>query len=744
MSNWTSGSGVPSHLLADGLVRLHPVARVAFLLAMQRSSLAAWRRATMTVCGFVLVAASGLVLSLWSAASIRQDIAHDRWPVVAAAGEAGTRMLDYGPVVGGRQFPLFWVEPLAADAPVPPGLRRLPEPGTIVLSPALNEALGPDVVGRFGLESASVDGRPELIDPTGLAGPDEFIAYARPPSGRTLEPAPRSVEVSAFGATRPMTPLGLGYGPDSPASVLLGGLALLSVPALYLVWVSVGSGAHSRDARLATLFEIGASRGTRRAIVFLEAVIQSIVGVVLGAGVWYGVLTRLPGIPVAGLPYFRGDLDVALPWIVGVATIALVVIGLLAVVQSSTGRVGARASGRRRIPRRLATVMRVGALCLVVVLVALAQTRSYPESAQYWQLAVIIAVCTQPLTLPLYIDLLGRWVRRRDNATTWLAGRRMVHSPARLARPAFALAGLVLVGVIGISIAAVRSAASTASAASDPAVISLNWVDATVGDVGSLRRALPGAAVLSLVELPDGRAQLSVPSCADVLALLSESSCDGAIPDSIGERLNAQMARMIGFAPTVTVDPSVEVDGHAPVDDVIIMGSAAESGEELYVRVLPIANRVLGVTNLSGGRFLQFTEDARRAGAAAAFAAAIVFLSALVLLGDRSILLASENEALDVLGLAPKEQRRITFLEIALPALASIAAGGTVGTLFALTGQDLDTKPETLFLWIPIVSVIAVVVLLALSVAFCVARIQPSEPVRRALSRRSPTAPTQS
>lgn len=706
--------------------------RVARFLAGQRSSLGTWRRIVVNVSGCLLIVATGLVISLASAADCRQGVAHDRWPVPAARGEGQVRVLEFGPVVKGRQFPIYWIEPLSDDAPLPPGLERYPEPGTVALSPALHNDLGPDVTSTFGLQPAADGVGPMLIDASGLTSPREYIAYARPAEDHDLN-THRTVEIAGFGAESRLTPVGAGYEPDSPLSILVGGLALIVVPASYLLWVAVGSGSQMRDERLSTLFEIGASRRTRHAIIFVEAVLQAVVGVAAGVAAWEFGLSRLGGIPAAGLAFFEGDLQVPWTWTVATAAGTLAATGILAVAQSSLGR-NRRTPPRRSLTRRLGlrTMLPIRVLLVLAVVgfVGLARSSAYPRSSQYWQLALVLAICSQPLVLPLYVETLGRWARTRTHPTTWLAGQRMVRSPVNLARPAFALAGLVLVMTVGTAAAAVAWSTQDSNPTSDPAQLVLGWVDPEVGDVDKLRAALPSSAVIAVGSDSAGTSRLWVSDCTDLLPVAQESTCDGAIPASVTERIR-EATRQTGVGGSIRVDANHQPGSTGPVSAVLILGPAGETGEDLYRQVLPVAHSLLGPSNLSGGRFLQLSENSKRAAGGVAVAGGVFLLGALILLGDRSLMLARENEVLDVLGVQPDDQRRVSFLEVALPGLVSTVAGGGLGLMFVWAGADLDTKPQTVYLWLPILLEVLFVGALTVVVAFWIAHIRPARAFNR-------------
>lgn len=705
-----------------GLVRTS--ARVARFLAGQRTGLARWRRGTVTVAGLLLALAVGLAISLASAASLRQEVFRSRQPIVEPGPGPRLRMLEYGPVVEGRQLPIYWVDAAASDAPVPPGLDRLPAPGTVVVSPGLARLGGADLEAELGLPLAVADGEPVLIGASGLAGSEELLAYARPPEGRRID-SERTVDVRGFGRAAPSTPIGAGYEPDGPTGLALGAVALGVVPALYLLWVAVGAGVGPRDARLRILHDLGASRRALGLTAFLEGLLQAAPGVVIGSALWALVVARGAGVPRAGIGFFAGDLRVGWPWAIAVAVSGALVAGTMAAVQA-TGRwhpVPERSAPTRAVST-IGRRLRIGALVVVVGLLVASHLSRYPSSSQYWYLAFLVAVVAQPLALPVCVEAVGRRVARRPDPLWWLAGARLAHSPGRLSRPAFALVGLVFVGAVGTAAAAVVWTGNAAPGA-DPPVVSLGWNDPRPDDVASLRRALPEATVLTVRTDPDGATTLIVPTCADLVALVAAPSCDRRALVRAEQRLDDVTAGgPIGGS--LLVGPDASGPAGEPASEVVIVGPEGRTGRQLYADALPVAHRELGMANLNGGRFLQFSETSRRAGAGVAVAATVLLLSALVLMGDRSLLLAREDDALALVGASAADQRRVRYLQVAVPAVVATITGGLMAVAFVWVGAEVDTKPETVFLWLPILVEVGVVAALALALAVVVSRVRPA------------------
>jgi hypothetical protein len=228
--------------------------------------------------------------------------------------------------------------------------------------------------------------------------------------------------------------------------------------------------------------------------------------------------------------------------------------------------------------------------------------------------------------------------------------------------------------------------------------------------------------VLTVHTDPGGGTVLGAPSCDDVAALVAGRPCDRAGLRDAQQRL-ADVTQGGPIGGDLVLRP--DSDAGAAASEVVIVGPEDQSGRQLYAEALPVAHRLLGMSNLNGGRFLQLSETSRRAGAGVAVAATVLLLSALVLMGDRSLLLAREDDALELLGAPASDRRRLRFLQIAVPGLVATATGGLLALAFVWVGAEVDTKPETVFLWLPIVVEVGVVAALALALAAVVSRITP-------------------
>ncbi|WP_017609341.1 FtsX-like permease family protein [Nocardiopsis xinjiangensis] len=169
-----------------------------------------------------------------------------------------------------------WViEPEGDQAPLPPGIADFPEPGEMVVSPALAERLADpdnDLLQRR-LDHPVVG----QIEEEGLSGPHELVYYLGQ-EGMEADGA-GTVRMDAFGGGEP-------YRPDTPVILLLGlvGTVVMLIPVVVFLSAAVRFGGQARDRRLAAVRLMGADRAATRRIAAGETVAGVLLGMLIGAG----------------------------------------------------------------------------------------------------------------------------------------------------------------------------------------------------------------------------------------------------------------------------------------------------------------------------------------------------------------------------------------------------------------------------------------------------------------------------
>lgn len=398
---------------------------------------------------FFLMAAGGslgvcclaLVLTVPQILDAHDGRAAARQPQTTSARPAGsTLLLQRTDPYGSKAFTRVFVAKGIKNADnAPPGLKELPAPGEVFVSPRVHDLLRDRPAVR-GLLPGHEKG---LIGATGLAHPDELFAYIGTTRGKIA------------GEGRALKGWGYSYTPFpavEPSTLTyirfaLGSLVLL--PLGIFLSVCARLSAASRNRRLASLRLLGLStKGTQR-VNAAETVMAALLGAVLGLGEYWvlnQVMTRT-GLP--SLRWYPADGELS------ATTVAVCLIGspLLAWF---VGRASARdAAANPLAVRRTAAPKRPakwGALLLVTglgIVVGYCATgftdhpaNSLGPNALLMPAGILLTGLGLVLTLPLIsYSLALRLARTTQSLTLNLAMRRNEVEPGSTMR---VVTGLVL------------------------------------------------------------------------------------------------------------------------------------------------------------------------------------------------------------------------------------------------------------------------------------------------------------
>ncbi|MET9841551.1 FtsX-like permease family protein [Streptomyces virginiae] len=239
------------------------------------------------------------------------------------------------------------------NAPLPPGLKKIPGPGEMALSPALDELLKSS---EGALLRERLDARvSEVVGDPGLVGPGELLFYLGSDTLRKNGPEDYRVErVTSFGYEADRENL----DPVLMLMVVLTFVALL-MPVAVFIATAVRFGGERRDRRLAALRLVGADSRMVRRIAAGEALAGSLVGLVLGTGFFAVGRSLVGSVSLRQRSVFPADLDPA-PWLavlvalaVPAAAVAVTLFALRGVVIEPLGVVRTARPSRRRIWWRL-------------------------------------------------------------------------------------------------------------------------------------------------------------------------------------------------------------------------------------------------------------------------------------------------------------------------------------------------------------------------------------------------------
>jgi hypothetical protein len=418
----------------------------------------------------------GVVLLLLAAVALPAFKAHE-----ARAGWTDTSVHNVRPAQDeSRTDPLLWrmrddgfagrdllrvdVAPLGPHSPVPPGISRLPGPGELAVSPALQRLMvdvpAAQLADRFpGRVVATVGG-------AALQGPDSLVVLVGyDPAQLTGQPGVIQVR-SIEGEPRNAAPTRFGR-------VVIGiGAAALLVPILVLIGTATRLAAARREERLAAMRLVGALPRQVRTIAAIEAAVSALCGSALGFAGFAVARPYAARINLDGSPFFPADLR--LTWssaaLVGLGVPALSAVAALVslrAVQMSPLGVTRKASRKPAAWWRVGPLA-VGALGFVTTLPMLTNTQG---DGALWLLAAVTAL------LIVGIVIIGPWLTRgvgkvliwtSRRAATTLAGHRLTADPSASFR---SISGLVL-SVFLVTVISALSA-STLAGLPDPGRIML-------------------------------------------------------------------------------------------------------------------------------------------------------------------------------------------------------------------------------------------------------------------------------
>ena len=330
----------------------------------------------------------------------------------------------------GRDVIRVHVAALGPRPPVPPGIDRLPGPGEVFVSPALERLMRsvPDdqLRNRFPGRIAGA------IGPEGLIMPDELVGIV----GRTpqeMREAHGAVEI--HGIEQPGERLDF-YG---FFGVLLGLLAALIIgPVAVLVSMAARIGGLRREQRFAALRLAGATRWQTSALASIETAGAALVGIAVGCAAFFAARPIVAGQVTLGhgMHIFTEDVRVPMvPAVVALVAVLPITVGTTLVMLTAAQMMPLAVfrRGRRRPPRAW-RLLPIGVGILASGAAALlARDPSHEQSPFIGTLSLLSA-----LSILVGFFLTGAWVchwlsramaRLSRRATTLMVARRMAADP---------------------------------------------------------------------------------------------------------------------------------------------------------------------------------------------------------------------------------------------------------------------------------------------------------------------------
>ena len=346
-------------------------------------------------------------------------------------------------VFEGRTIERLDVAALGPDAPVPPGVPRLPRAGEFYASPALSALLRGTPRDQLG--DRFPGSQVGTIGERALTGPDELVVFIGH-SPAELAEVPTAFRVEEI-ATAPGKQVWSPYFRDA---FVAGALAFL-FPILILIGTATRLAAARREERFAALRLVGATHRQISVVASVDAIVGALLGTVLGIGIFLLVRPALAGTAITSARYFQ---DSVTPTALGYAAV-LVAVPIAAAVAAllSLRRVRISPLGvtRRTTPPpprawRLAPLL-LG-IALFVVGLVITSPRSIGAPAFPGLILILLGlVVGGPWLTAQAARVLARSV---SGASTLLAARRLADNPKAAFRT---VTGLVLAVFLGTVVA---------------------------------------------------------------------------------------------------------------------------------------------------------------------------------------------------------------------------------------------------------------------------------------------------
>ena len=376
-----------------------------------------------------------------------------------ASGELWNNSVDF---YQGQTLTRLNVAALSADAPVLPGVSRLPAAGQYYASPALAALLRTVPADQLGdrFPGAMIG----TIGQAGLTGPGQLAVY--------IGYSPKAL--NAIGGTTWVTSIATAPAAEvfTPFFRYAFGIGVLAVifPMLVLISTATRLAASRREERFAALRLVGATPADIRMIAAVEAAVSAFFGAVLGVLIWLLVQPLVAGGALIGTQYFSSTVTPA-AWeyaaiVVGVPAIALVA----ALISLRRVQVSPLGVSRRATPKR-PTLWRLTVLALGVglYLYGLAVTSHQSIGAATYPgllLTMVGLVIAGPWFTWATARLFGSMSR---GAAPLLASRRLADNPKVAFR---SVTGLVLAVFLGTMVGALVPAVNATEASPTNASLS--------------------------------------------------------------------------------------------------------------------------------------------------------------------------------------------------------------------------------------------------------------------------------
>ncbi len=445
----------------------------------------------------------------------------------------------------GDGLSLRYVNAGGPSSPVPPGADRVPAPGEAVVSPALAERLAEP--GAADLRQRLPERVIGTLPTTVLTDPHDLTAYLG--VGPEVRASDRTTEVYSYGGF----PVDESLDPTLLLLVLLGTVALLA-PVFVFTAASTRIAGAERDRRLSALRLVGADSRQVRRIATAEALVSAVVGLVVGAGLFFAGRALAPGVTISGVTV--NSADVTPIWWLAVAVVVLVPVLAVLTAQFALRRTIVEPLGVVRFskPIRRRLLWRLGVAAAGVGLLFWHGGVTAGHSLWVYSITAGAALLlfSVPALLPWVVE---RSVSRvRGGPTSWqLAVRRLQLDAGTSARVVGGVA-VVLAGAIALQSALYSQSTELGGPQASPSAQNSGIelypeaglsaeAERLVAGVPGVRQAFTEGTVTFVSSADEDTASIPVYDCATVQRLFAVTDCAPGVVYGVGDT-NLQDYRM--------------------------------------------------------------------------------------------------------------------------------------------------------------------------------------------------------
>lgn len=275
--------------------------------------------------------------------------------------------------------------------------------------------------------------------------------------------------------------------------------ALLVLPVLSLGAAAARLGARGRSRRLASLRLVGMSGRDIVAMSVVETLVQSIVGLVVGAALWFSSLLLWTGVQFHG-EHIRVTEMVGPWWLLVTVAVALLTLGALSTVFGLRRvRISPLGVANQQTPKRLRVWRLVFFVAAIIGFTVFAQ--SFSDRVTQLDLSVYSVVAAMILLVVIALNVVGPWVlqllarpgTRTSSVPRLIAARRIIDDPRSAWRN---VAGIALLGLIATFVTLIRVSEETLG---DDQINRVFIADLRTGTIITLGVGLVVAATSTLV-----------------------------------------------------------------------------------------------------------------------------------------------------------------------------------------------------------------------------------------------------